>query len=450
MMTKVARLLVSFMMATLTVFCPVDRAVAGVNTVQILQSTIDAIPSCTEYTATGVCVFLQCRWWPPSCWLNYSLQVRHYVPEVIVSTYHDVNKHPWNDIGSLLAVGSDSIGQALLGGIDSAGTVANRRSAYTFKDADAIGNPVGMFAQLITGNTSALTPPTSFVLPTTAQLSTFPSSGLSQIQAEWASIPAAIINAMSAGIQNLVTTAQTLANAPSSIMSSYNTAVTSAQTAISALSGGIPIPSSMTSVANISNLVMGPLTSLGNLANAIAGTSGFGTGIFCPGAADKFSLFFQSELDTAFWRGYIPVEALYASSWIPGRKEVSQSGFNTWGSVYPRVGDIFQNHPVKASAVVAERVRSIITQDSQPHIYAKLQVQGNGFLYMATADDYKWQRLYPNPQTSCGKFGQNDSVSLTSFGDFNTTSESGYMWNLWQRYECCQQMGGSYIFTIPL
>lgn len=123
---------------------------------------------------------------------------------------------------------------------------------------------------------------------------------------------------------------------------------------------------------------------------------------------------------------------------------------NTWGSVYPRVGDVYQNHPVKASAVVAERVRSIITQDSQPHIYAKLQVQGNGFLYMATADDYKWQRLYPNPQTSCGKFGQNDSVSLTSFGDFNTTSESGYMWNLWQRYECCQQMGGSYIFTIPL
>lgn len=445
MMTKVARLLVSFMMATLTVFCPVDRAVAGVNTVQILQSTIDAIPSCTEYTATGVCVFLQCQLLPPSCWLNYSLQVRHYVPEVIVSTYHDVNRHPWDDIGSLLAVGSDSIGQILLGGIDSAGTVANRRSAYTFKDADAIGNPVGMFAQLITGNTSALTPPTSFVLPTTAQLSTFPSNGLSQIQAEWASIPAATISAMSAGIQNLVTTAQSLANAPSSIMSSFSTAATNAQTAISAVSGGIPIPSSMT---NVSSLAMGPLTSLGSMANAIAGASGFGTGVFCPGAADRFSLFFQSELDTAFWRGYIPVEALYASSWIPGRNEVSQSGANTWGSVYPRVGDMYQNHPVKSSAVVAERVHSIITKDSQPHIYTKLQVQTSGWRYNAIADAYKWQRLYPNPQTSCGKFGQNDSVSLTSYGDFNTTSGSGYMWNLWRRYECCQQMGGSYIFTI--
>lgn len=446
-MNKTANFLINLIVAALTVFYPVERAVAGVNTVQILQSTIDAIPSCTEYSATGVCVFLQCRILPPSCWLNYSLQVKHYVPEVIVSTYHNVYKHPWDDIGTVLAVGSDSIGQILLGGIDSAGTVANRRSAYTFKDADAIGNPVGMFAQLMTGNTSALTPPTSFVLPTTAQLSTFPSNGLSQIQAEWASIPAATISAMSAGIRNLVTTAQTLANAPSALMSQFNTAVTSAQTAMSAMSGGIPIPSSMT---NVTSVVMGPLTSLGSMANAIAGASGFGTGVFCPGAADRFSLFFQSELDTPFWRGYIPVEALYASSWIPGRKEVSQSGTTTWGSVYPRVGDLYQIHPVKASAVVAERVRSIITQDSQPHIYTKLQLQGSGFRYIRVADDYKWQRLYPNPQTSCTKFGANDSVSLTSWGDFNTTSESGYMWNLWQRYECCQQMGGRYIYTIPL
>ncbi len=446
-MKKTAHLFINLIVAALAVFCPIERAVAGVNTVQILQSTINAIPSCTDYSATGVCVFLQCRLLPPSCWLNYSLQVRHYVPEVIVSTYHDVLHHPWDDIGTVLAVGSDSIGQILLGGVDSAGTVTNRRSAYTFKDADAIGNPAGMFAQLLTGNMSGFTPPTSFVLPTTAQLRTFPSNGLSQIQAEWASIPAATISAMRTGIRNLVTTAQTLANAPSALMASFNTAATSAQTAISTLSGGIPIPSSMSSVTGV---VMGPLTSLGSLANAIAGASGFGTGVFCPGAADKFSLFFQSELDTAFWRGYIPVEALYASSWIPGRNEVSLSGSSTWGSVYPRVGDLYQNHPVKASAVVAERVRSIITQDSQPHIYTKLQLQGGGFRYIRVADDYKWQRLYPSPQTSCTKFGQNDSISLTSFGDFNTTSESGYMWNLWQRYECCQQMGGSYIYTISL
>lgn len=436
---------------------PVQRAVAGTNTVRILQATIDAIPSCTDYTATGICVFVQCSWLPPSCWLNYSLQVKHYVPEVIVSTYHDVYHHPWDDIGTVLAVGSDSIGQILLGGVDSAGTVSNRRSAYTFKDADAIGNPVGMFAQLLTGDTSVLSVPTSFVVPTTAQLRTFPSGGLSQIQAEWASIPAATISAMSTGIQNLVTTAKTLANAPSSIMSSYATATTAVQSAISTLSslggGGsstmpsLPIPTSMSGVTSV---VLGPLSALGRMANAISGSAGFGTGVFCPGAAGKFSLFYQSELDTPFWRGYVPVEALYASSWIPGRKEVSQSGSNTWGSIYPRVGDVFQNHPVKASAVISERVRSIITQDSQPHIYTKLEVQSSGFRYVRVADDYKWQRLYPNPQTSCTKFGQNDSVSLASWGDFNTTSESGYMWNLWQRYECCQQMGGRYIYTIPL
>lgn len=449
-MTKKSFLLPSIV-AVLAWFSPVGPAAAGVTgvtTVQILQSTVNAIPSCTEYTVTGVCVYLQCKILPPSCWLNFSLRVNHYVPEVIVSTYHDVYQHPWMDVGTVLAVGSHSIGQILLGGLDSAGSGSQRKSTYTYKDADAVGNPVGMFAKLLKGDTSSLTAPSKFVLPGTTQLSTFPTTGIAQIKAEWMSIPASVYDALHQAARDLLTAIKNIVDAPAAVISGFNTAVTTAKTVMDAVSGGFQIPASMQN--SPSSISLNPLKALGQLADAMAGASGFGTGIFCPGSADKFTLYYQSELDTAMWRGYIPVESLYASSWIPGRKEVSQSGANTWGSVYPRVGDLYQGHPVKASAVVAERVRSIITQDGQPHIYAKLQMADSGFRYTSAASEYKWQRLYPNAETSCSKFGQNDSLSLASWGDFNTTSERAFMWNLWQRYECCQEMGGTYLGTISI
>ena len=55
--------------------------------------------------------------------------------------------------------------------------------------------------------------------------------------------------------------------------------------------------------------------------------------------------------------------------------------------------------------------------------------------------------LYP-VNTGCMSFGTNDSLSLTSFGDGRTSSHDGYVWNMWNRYDCCQRRG-SYLFSIP-
>jgi hypothetical protein len=105
---------------------------------------------------------------------------------------------------------------------------------------------------------------------------------------------------------------------------------------------------------------------------------------------------------------------------------------------------------VKASAVIAARVASIIERDAQPHIYKRLKGQGN-YRYFKQAADPKWQMLYPSASSSCMSFGGNDSLGLTpasTFGFGKTSSNNGYVWNLWHKYECCHKEG-SFLFAIP-
>ena len=157
-----------------------------------------------------------------------------------------------------------------------------------------------------------------------------------------------------------------------------------------------------------------------------------------------------SDMDALFWRNAIPVEMLYPQAWVPGLGEVTHSPlYSTWGPIYPRNGEIVQTQPVKASAVLAERIASIITQHSQPHIYKRLQ-PGSGFRYFGNNGiaDTRWQMLYPSAESSCHTFGTNDSVSPVTYGDFNTDTNDGYMWNMWNKYDCCRSRG-RFLFSVP-
>ncbi len=143
-----------------------------------------------------------------------------------------------------------------------------------------------------------------------------------------------------------------------------------------------------------------------------------------------------------------PVEMLYPDSWVPGIGEVGSGYTQTWGPTFPRTGEIIQAHPVKASAVLAERVKSIIYRSAQPHIYAKVELQGTKDYVYFNEDKAQWQMLHPNVWTSCEQFGTNDSLSLTSWGDAQTDSADGYSWNLWKHYVCCQRRG-AFLFSVP-
>jgi integrating conjugative element protein (TIGR03756 family) len=139
---------------------------------------------------------------------------------------------------------------------------------------------------------------------------------------------------------------------------------------------------------------------------------------------------------------------LYAQSWVPGLGEVGNGYTQTWGNVYPRTGELYQPHPVKASAVLAERVASIIYKSAQPHIYTKVTPTSSGYRYFNAGEKRKWQMLSPIAATKCVNFGTNDSLALTSWGDGQTDSADGYAWNLWQQYTCCRRRG-AYLYSIP-
>ena len=180
---------------------------------------------------------------------------------------------------------------------------------------------------------------------------------------------------------------------------------------------------------------------------SIFSVSGITSGLICPSTARPFSPHFQSSIDGLVWRGIVPAELLYPQSFLPGISEIGSFPSNTWGSLYPRYGSLTQPIPIKGSAVISQRVASIISQSRQPHIYKPL-TGDSGYKYFNLGairprdiGESKWQRLYPNAETGCQVFGTNDSLNLTSWGDGNSTSEEGYSWNLWRRLECCKVEG---------
>ena len=69
---------------------------------------------------------------------------------------------------------------------------------------------------------------------------------------------------------------------------------------------------------------LGPLQQVANMASIASGGMPLGS-LFCPGSASAFTLHFQSDLDSYFWRDVIPVELLYPASWVPFLDEVSSS-----------------------------------------------------------------------------------------------------------------------------
>ncbi len=404
-------------------------ASASTSTPAIIANTVSAAPSCLKYQVEGVCFFLQCSY--PVCYIRTSIKISHYVPDVVVSTYNAPLMHPWADIGKPVAAAMTTAGSTVTGfALDSsAGGLSTDSSIASFKGADAIGNPAGQFAAMLAGG-GALSMPSSIVVPNVTELASFSTKGLSEAGRSWVNVPSSIAETVGKD-------AKAMLSAPEALLGSISTVMR-------AIEGVEQVMNIMDTVQQVQGVVEG----LQQISSVVTGIAG-GNTLFCPGGASFFGLHFQSELDAPFWRGIVPAEMLYAQAWIPGLNEVGAGFSQTWGSVYPRTGEIIQPHPVKASAVLAERVASIIYKSAQPHIYTKVTPSGTGrYRYFNVGEHRRWQMLSPKPSTKCVEFGSNDSLSLTSWGDGQTDSADGYAWNLWQRYTCCRRRG-LYLYSVP-
>jgi integrating conjugative element protein (TIGR03756 family) len=311
-----------------------------ITTAQVISRTISGAPSCAAWRVSGICFWLRCTLW--SCNIKTSIRISHYVPEAVVSTFHDENTHPWVDFGRPLAQQLLKAAQSQLKlPVDSAGTRTrdNRRDRNKlYRDLDVIGHPTGL------------------------------------------------------------------------------------------------------------------LRSMGG---------GGGFQALCPTDVSAFKPFLSSYLDAMVWRAVLPVESLFPEAWVPGLREIGQWPLNSWSAVYPRDGNVIQQHPVKGAAVLAQRAGDITTRTGQPHVYEPLPTGGtrivNGSLVWLPpplverdASTGTWQMLAPVEQRACEVFGQNDSTSLTSWGDGRTSTTGGHVFNLWRPYSCCSQEGQFFLGYVGL
>ncbi len=175
--------------------------------------------------------------------------------------------------------------------------------------------------------------------------------------------------------------------------------------------------------------------------------------LLCPSQASTLVPYFQSALDAVSWRSEIP-EAIYPASLIPGLREISRSPLQTWGSVHPRTGWVTQTDEAKAAAVIAQRATDIVTRTAQPHVYVPLQgASGSGRwppgpLLEVDRTTGVWQRLHPDPESSCDVFGTDDLTSPAGWGAGKIDDGGDYVWNLWRPYECCRRRGQWFLYDI--
>ncbi len=114
----------------------------GTNTAEITSSAIS--PSCMQWTPVGVCFWLLCV--GPKCSIKTSVKVRHFVPEVVVSSYADTGSNPWQEVAPMSPPMAGAEGG---GGMIK--TTEGRDNKAKFKNADVIGHPGGFAYQAAAG-----------------------------------------------------------------------------------------------------------------------------------------------------------------------------------------------------------------------------------------------------------------------------------------------------------
>jgi len=106
------------------------------TTAEIIPETLSAL-LCLQYVpVAGICFFLRCT--PFGCKIKTSVKVRHYNPDVVVSSYAATGESTWLETRAYSAPFIAVEGS----GDDTGGRVKNgQHVATTFREVDAIGNP---------------------------------------------------------------------------------------------------------------------------------------------------------------------------------------------------------------------------------------------------------------------------------------------------------------------
>jgi integrating conjugative element protein (TIGR03756 family) len=96
-------------------------------------------PNCLAYRVVGICYWLLCT--PFGCTVKTSTKVRHFLPELVVSSYATTGNNPWTEMAPLSSPISGAEGG---GNLITPNT--QRNNLPRFKNVDGIGHPGGWAA----------------------------------------------------------------------------------------------------------------------------------------------------------------------------------------------------------------------------------------------------------------------------------------------------------------
>lgn len=178
------------------------------------------------------------------------------------------------------------------------------------------------------------------------------------------------------------------------------------------------------------------------------------TGFFCRPTTQPLRPYFLSTLDPG-WRNPL-IETPWTLRNFLRYVRTGLVGLSTWGPVYPRTGFVHQGHDYKAGAVAVQRAADIVTRIRQPHVYFPMLSlrprQGQfppGAVVEGDANTHYWQQLIPAIESgSCRVFADISDQAFAAFDPFTTrlSPNTGYAFNLWRPYRCCERVGSVLIF----
>lgn len=129
----------------------ISQPAYAVNSAQIVAAT--ASPQCMEWSVVGVCFWLKCY----PCRVRTSVKVKHYIPEVVVSSYANTGANPWNEVSVL--------GKSMPGAEGGGNLITpnkTRDNLPRFKNADVIGHPASFILNNMVGGYTCESATTGF------------------------------------------------------------------------------------------------------------------------------------------------------------------------------------------------------------------------------------------------------------------------------------------------
>ena len=102
---------IKYLLTTLLLTIPYNPSVkAEISSVEIMEESLSF--TCVDWKPTGVCFWLKCRPFPPSCSVETSLKVKHYNPDAIVQVYQTPGEVPWDEmsfVSELFSLGQTGV-----------------------------------------------------------------------------------------------------------------------------------------------------------------------------------------------------------------------------------------------------------------------------------------------------------------------------------------------------